>query len=610
MTTATPTRDDRAELTDLVTAMTAALVTQWKRLATAQDTLLRALERLQPGLGATTRINTLIAKFNSEVGEFNRLARALAERWAAQDLPIAYRDGALRALRKAGADIRLFTWTTSHQAAITPLTATFYTDLIGRISEAVRRAQAFARAAQDAARNVTLGRQHAGIDSARLTADHPLSTIVYRDSARHPVKDWAHAALTYQGTVTANHGAINTGRYDLQALWFQCVDGPECVMPGGRFLPHGQLKQMVRSWFSGPAYTIKTRTPGGTNLLTIGPNHPVLTERGWVRAHLLREGDQLVYDRLSQDPTTLSELHLKEVPLVQDVYSSLVQALPVAVRSATRNDLHRDGEFCQGEVDVVTLAGSLLVEPDTMLSQHVCEHDLVRANDAFPMMVRRRSAALGFGGDGDTSNSIVRSPGTFFPGLGPGVRMPQRQSLTTIPADAHVANSLVDLVQGEAEGFGNLRRLASLFQVEASYLLTRQAYRTGPGTGVATESPLGAVAGVENRSTVLADGSATVGSTGSLPQRISLSCIESISITHYEGWVYDATTSGGTFAIDGLIVSNCGFVSHEDTDHADSTIRSADDAAAYPIAHFGCIREWIPRPDLNGQTGLVSGDPV
>ena len=227
----TPTRqqtDDRTELTALITAATTELVRQWQRLTTAQDTLLRTLERLRPGRGATTRINSYITSFNQQVGEFSRLTTALANRWAAQDLPTAYRDGALRALRQANADLTLFRWTADHQAAITALTATFYTDLVARIQEAVRRAQQFARAAQDATREVTLGRNHAGIDAARLAADHPLSTVIYRDSSRHPVKDWARSALTYQGAVTANHGAINTGRLELDAAWFQCVDGPEC----------------------------------------------------------------------------------------------------------------------------------------------------------------------------------------------------------------------------------------------------------------------------------------------------------------------------------------------------------------------------------------------
>lgn len=228
MSTPTQHTDDRPELTALITAATAELVRQWARLTTAQDRLLRALQRLRPGRGATTSIRTHITAFNQAVGEFDRLARALAVRWAAQDLPVAYRDGALRALRQAGSDISLFRWSNDHQAAITSVTAAFYTDLIGRIQEAVRRAQTFARAAQDAARDVTLGRNHAGIDAPRLLADHPLSTVVYANQARHPVKDWARSAFTYQAAFTANQGAINTARLDLDAQWMQVHDGPEC----------------------------------------------------------------------------------------------------------------------------------------------------------------------------------------------------------------------------------------------------------------------------------------------------------------------------------------------------------------------------------------------
>lgn len=228
MTTPTTTRDDRQELTALIAAGVTELVRQWQRLTAAQDTLLRSLERVNGGRGATARIRTLVKAFNEQVGEFDRLARAFAERWAGQDLPIAYRDGAVQALRRAGADIRLFTWTTGHQAALTGLTATFYVDLVQRIQEAVRRAQAFSRAAQDAARDAASGRNHSGIPSARLADDHPLSTVVYSNDARHPVKAWAQSALVWQAVATANHGAINTGRDELDAAWFECVDGPEC----------------------------------------------------------------------------------------------------------------------------------------------------------------------------------------------------------------------------------------------------------------------------------------------------------------------------------------------------------------------------------------------
>ncbi|MET8746295.1 hypothetical protein [Streptomyces sp. NPDC004728] len=227
----TPVQQDhgsREELLALITLSTARLVRDWRRLITAQDQLLRTLERIRPGIGSTTRVRAAVAEFNRQVAQFERDARAFAERWAATDLPTVYRDGAIQALRRANRDISLFRWTVDHQAAITPITATFYVDLMRRVQDAVRRAQAFARAAQDAAREVTLGRNHAGIDSPRLAADHPLSTVIYADQSRHPVESWARSALSWQGVVAANSGAINTARHELDAQWMQCVDGPEC----------------------------------------------------------------------------------------------------------------------------------------------------------------------------------------------------------------------------------------------------------------------------------------------------------------------------------------------------------------------------------------------
>jgi hypothetical protein len=229
MTTPTQERTGQhEELLALVGVLLTRLVRTWKTLTTAQDTLLRTLERVRPGRGATARIRNAVQQYNQQVAQFDREALALAERWAAIDLPAVYRDGALEALRRAGRDVALFQWTAHHQAALTPITATYYVDLVRRIQEAVRRAQAFVRAAQDAAREVAAGRQHDGINTRRLTAEHPLTTVIYSDQSRHPVESWAQSALMWQGVSTANAGAINSARWDLKTEWMQCVDGSAC----------------------------------------------------------------------------------------------------------------------------------------------------------------------------------------------------------------------------------------------------------------------------------------------------------------------------------------------------------------------------------------------
>ncbi|MFF2731782.1 hypothetical protein ACFVS9_28225 [Streptomyces sp. NPDC058008] len=228
MTTPVQDRETREELLALILLSSQRLAREWSRITAAQDALLRTLERIRPGRGSTLRIRTAVNAFNRQVAQFDRDARAFAEKWAAIDLPAAYRDGALQALRRTNRDLTLFQWTVDHQAAVTPITAVFYADLIRRIQETVRRAQAFARTAQNDTREVAAGRNHQGIDILRLAAEHPLGTVIYADQSRHPVEAWARSALSWQGVVAANTGAVNTSRWELDAEWMQCVDGPEC----------------------------------------------------------------------------------------------------------------------------------------------------------------------------------------------------------------------------------------------------------------------------------------------------------------------------------------------------------------------------------------------
>lgn len=210
----------------------------------AQLETIRALEAHRHGRvrGSAERLRRTLQTFLQAVAVFDRAARAVAERWAAQDLPLLYRSGATTALARALRHIppagQAFTWTDRHQAAITLLSAQYYTDLIARIQEAVRRAQAFVRTAQDQART------SAGVDRQVLLQRHALDTVVYRNDARHQVADWARAALGQQATTTINTAALTLGRYDLDALWFECVDGRDCGFTGHQDLDkaHGTVR--------------------------------------------------------------------------------------------------------------------------------------------------------------------------------------------------------------------------------------------------------------------------------------------------------------------------------------------------------------------------------
>jgi hypothetical protein len=209
-----------AYITDAVTRLSRA----WFILTNAQTRLLNALALIRPGRGATNRVRAAVTVFNTSLAAFTRAAMAFAERWAASDLPLIYREGAWTMLDNAGRPNDLFTWTARHQAAITQTSAQYYADLTSRIQEALRRARVFLRAAQDAARTAGAAR----FDTARLLREHPLDTVVYANNAHHPVDAWARSAITWQAVTTANTAACRTALDELDVSYVEVRDGADC----------------------------------------------------------------------------------------------------------------------------------------------------------------------------------------------------------------------------------------------------------------------------------------------------------------------------------------------------------------------------------------------
>jgi len=131
---------------------------------------------------------------------------------------------------------------------------------------------------------------------------------------------------------------------------------PNAVLGGTLFAPYGELQEMVGADYHGPAVLIRTAQD---KALAIGPNHPVLTARGMVKASNLREGDDLVYDARMDDALG-AESDLDQMPLVEDAFQTLLTACSLSRVAAAAHDLHGDRIFCKGEIQVVKPARRLL----------------------------------------------------------------------------------------------------------------------------------------------------------------------------------------------------------------------------------------------------------
>ncbi|WP_093803888.1 hypothetical protein [Streptomyces sp. Wb2n-11] len=228
MTTPTRRRTLRARLLDFIRDATSRLTAAWRILTGAQSRLLDALARIRPGRNAPALIRAAQTAFQQSIADFDRAATGFTERWAATDLPLAYREGALAMLDRADRPRRSWSWTTRHQNTVTALSAQCYSDLTGRLTEATRRARAFMRAAVDAARTRLSRFEVAAFDRNALRKQHPLDTVIYANNARHPVQAWAASALSWQAVTAANAGAVATAYEQLACTQVKVRDGHGC----------------------------------------------------------------------------------------------------------------------------------------------------------------------------------------------------------------------------------------------------------------------------------------------------------------------------------------------------------------------------------------------
>lgn len=164
-----------------------------------------------------------------------------------------------------------------------------------------------------------------------------------------------------------------------------------CV-PAGTLVTGPSVERGFRRRYEGELIII--RLAGGDEL-AITPNHPVLTDRGWLDANLLCEGDDVAH-RFGADLDALRVPHEHEVPApIEDVWGApgmgRLRSVPVAAE-----DFHGDGVGSQGNVDVVAPDGLLPNEADALPPQ--VDADALGSRAGRPTvaraLARERDAAL------------------------------------------------------------------------------------------------------------------------------------------------------------------------------------------------------------------------
>ena len=198
------------------------------------------------------------------------------------------------------------------------------------------------------------------------------------------------------------------GRGELQPIHPGCVPAGSVVsVPAGHAahagdLAGGQVLAATRRWYAGELVVIST---AAGDEVTVTPNHPVLTNQGWLPAGLVGESDHL-FRRSGGHGAVGRRPHERQRPaLVEDVWRSLCVTGRLLKVPLASEDLHGDGS--DSEVDVVWADSDLSSVRDTYLHEPSRKVSFVPAHGGWGFLDGGSSLAAFFPGGGPTPDGFV-----------------------------------------------------------------------------------------------------------------------------------------------------------------------------------------------------------
>ena len=270
---------------------------------------------------------------------------------------------------------------------------------------------------------------------------------------------------------------------------------PRCLLPETPVLAPGKRSAIVATYV-GPVVDLRL---SNSALLSVTPNHMLLTPTGWAFAKDLREGDDVLCSSLFERVALGNPDNDNRPSTISDVVEALSCSGSVTPASVpvSPEDLHGDARFVHGNIDVIGANGLLLGQSESIPVEMV-EHSGLDDADV---------RVFGLSG--------CRNLASELRGL-------------AFAADGFMGRSR----ECQALFWGSLRHS------------DRHGLRSGPLLDLAQQ-------GVDAQSKALADFRAM--QTGSIcTARITFQ-----GLRQYSGHVYDLQTDSSLYIANGVISSNC-----------------------------------------------------
>lgn len=167
------------------------------------------------------------------------------------------------------------------------------------------------------------------------------------------------------------------GRYSQRYLAYrsQTIARTECLT-GDTLVSGAMIRAALRRWYEGPV--IEFVTSNGRKFTTT-PNHPMLTQRGWIAANLLTKTDYLICNALQNNAQLGGNFNENTPPTpIAKVFDSLLSERVIERQTTSKIDFHGDG--IDGYVDVKMTDRILPFGMFTSLNKPIIDQVLTKAN--------------------------------------------------------------------------------------------------------------------------------------------------------------------------------------------------------------------------------------
>lgn len=152
-------------------------------------------------------------------------------------------------------------------------------------------------------------------------------------------------------------------------------DVANCILPG--MIASGTVQAASKAWYSGEVVELTLRS--GTRL-SLTSQHPVMTDRGFVSAGQLKQGDNLA--RTLVDRKLLPARHdvQYDPTAIDQIFDAFKETGSLRVKRSSRLDFYGDGRFFDGQIEIVGADGFLRSRRHSKTQECVGQRNLIDTN--------------------------------------------------------------------------------------------------------------------------------------------------------------------------------------------------------------------------------------